>query len=196
MSNLNQEEMQKRGELVKRARQILIQEYTAMRNQQHQQWLRDSATTWKNKGVLIAYPPSKMYPTEQEVVDKALELYNRSNQPVTNTTNTVIETPVSTPITPTTPAIDNESPMLYQDALTPSITEQLQAAYNAPIETSNIVYEPEIKEEPIVEELIKEPIIEEPVEEIKTEESTAKHSLLRSVLSGWLSKNKDKDKPQ
>jgi hypothetical protein len=189
--------MQKRGELVKRARQILIQEYTAMRNQQHQQWVRESAMTWKNKGVLIAYPPAKMYPTEQEVVDKALELYNRSNQPITNTPNTVIETPVSTPIIPTTQVTENESPMLYQDALTPSITEQLQAAYNAPVETSNIVYEPEIKEEPVIEKPIIEKPIEEPVIEESSEESSpAKHSLLRSVLSGWLSKNKDKDKPQ
>jgi hypothetical protein len=42
--------------------------------------------------------------------------------------------------------------------------------------------EPEVKEEPKVEEL-----------EVK-EEPTVKHSLLRSVLSGWLAKNKDKDK--
>jgi hypothetical protein len=192
MSNLSQEEMQKRGELVKRARQILIQEFTAMRNQQHQQWLRESAMTWKNKGVLIAYPPAKMYPTEQEVVDKALELFNRSNQTITTVTNTPV-IPIETITTPisTTQVTDDEPPMLYQDALTPSITEQLQAAYNAPTQTSNIMPEPEVKEEPVIEE----PVIEEPVIEESKEEPTAKHSLLRSVLSGWLSKNKDKDKP-
>jgi hypothetical protein len=193
MSNLNQEEMLKRGELVKRARQILIQEYTAMRNQQHQQWVRDSAMTWKNKGVLIAYPPAKMYPTEQEVVAKALELFNRSNQPIATVSNTPVTPVETTPIEPITQVTDSELPMLYQDALTPSITEQLQAAYNAPVERSVITPEP-IVEEPIVEEpIVEEPIVEEPPE---SAESSPKHSLLRSVLSGWLSKNKDKDKPQ
>lgn len=230
MSNISQEEMQKRGELVKRARQILVQEFTAMRNQQHQQWLSDSANTWKSKGVLIAYPPAKMYPTEQEVVDKALELYNRSQQPV-------IPLPdPPTPVEPITPPISS-SPLLMQDSQTPSIREQLQSAYNAPLPSSVMstdgitvlppreptitrlveangdfviihdpivldntvpIVEPEVKESELEvkeEPKIEESKVEEPVEEIKTEEpAPAKHSLLRSVLSGWLSKNSDKDK--
>ena len=222
MSQISTEEMKKRGEMLKRARQILVQEYTAMRSQQHQQWIKDSENSWRTNGVLIAYPPAKMYPTEQEVVNKALELYNRSHQPVITVETTPSTQPELQP-TSTTSAFDVE-PI--------SITEQLQAAYNAPTETSIIdtggvtempptlptitkvvqaggdfviihepinldssvlVVEPEVKEEPKVEEP-KEEVKEEPVEETKTEEPVAKHSLLRSVLSGWLSKNKDKDK--
>jgi hypothetical protein len=223
MSNLSQEEMQKRGELIKRARQILIQEFTAMRNQQHQQWLSESAMTWKNKGVLIAYPPAKMFPTEQEVVDKALELFNRAQQPAVST-QTVTPEITATPSTTSTPTDNVESnPILYQDAITPSITEQLQAAYNAPIETNIIdtsgvtkmpptvptitkvvqsggdfviIHEPIVLDtaEAVIES--KEIIVEEPKEELiveePKEEPTAKHSLLRSVLSGWLGKEKDK----
>lgn len=237
MSNLSQEEMQKRGELLKRARQILIQEYTAMRNQQHQQWLRESAMSWKTKGVLIAYPPAKMFPTEQEVVDKALELFNRSQQPVAPTQTVSTATTATTPtVIPTTQDNIESNPISYQDAQTPSITEQLQAAYNTSAEISIIdtggitempptvptitrvvqsggdfviVHEPIVlntpdaavepkettvtvpTEESIVEEP-KEELIVEPIVEESKKEPIAKHSLLRSVLSGWLSKEKDK----
>jgi hypothetical protein len=239
MSNISQEEMQKRGELVKRARQILVQEFTAMRNQQHQQWLRDSADNWKNKGILIAYPPAKMYPTEQEVVDKALDLYNRSMQPAIQLPDPPPPIEQIIPPMSSTP-IDDSTPTLMQDSQTPSIREQLQSAYNAPVPSSImstdritvlppshptitrlveangdfvIIHDPINLDNsvPIVESKIKEPEpevkvpieepkadddkTEEPADETKTEESApAKHSLLRSVLSGWLSKNADKDK--
>lgn len=231
MSNINPDEIKKRGEMLKRARQILVQEYTAMRSQQHQQWIKDSENSWKTNGVLIAYPPAKMYPTEQEVVNKALELYNRSLQPAVPLPDS------STIVEPTVTQAEDSKPTLLQDAQTPSITEQLRSAYNSPTETSIIdtggvtempptlptitkvvqaggdfviihepivlgdtepVIEPEVKEtkteEPKTEKPVEEPKVEEPAEETNTEEPVAKHSLLRSVLSGWLSKNKDKDK--
>ena len=213
MTQTNSEESKKRAEMLTIAKQMLIQEFTAMKGINHQQWLRDSQISWKTKGILIAYPHTKLFPTEQEVVTRALELYNKSNQPIANTS--AIETP--TPMTLEIQTTDIENPVSYSDAITPSITEQLQAAYNSPttysvVETREII-EPTptttdivqaggdfvIIEEPIeLEEStpVVELIIEEPVEEIKTEESTVKHSLLRSVLSGWLSKNKDKEKPQ
>jgi len=169
MSQITPEEMQKRGELLKRAREILVQEFTAIRNQQHQQWVHNSANAWKTKSILIAYPSVRMFPTEQEIVNKALELFNMSNKPIVNAPNIPTETSSTPPIQVT----DNESPMLYQDALTPSITEQLQAVYNAPVERI-VIQEPIVQEEP------------------KVEEPAVKHSLLRSVLSGWLAKEKDK----
>jgi hypothetical protein len=205
MSQTNSDESKKRAEMLTTAKQMLIQEYTAMRGTNHQQWLRDSQISWKTKGILIAYPHTKLFPTEQEVVTRALELYNRSNQPITNTPTISIE--------PTIQETDIDSQVSYSDAITPSITEQLQAAYNSPT-TYSVVETREITEPPptttdlvqaggdfvIIDEPIEsedsipevEPIIEEPVIE---EPAPAKHSLLRSVLSGWLSKNKDKDAP-
>ena len=251
MSNISQEEMQKRGELVKRSRQILVQEFTAMRNQQHQQWLLDSAATWRNNGVLIAYPPAKMYPTEQEVVDKALELYNRSQQPAIQLLDPPPPIEPITPPTSSTPVdstTDDSSPMLIQDSQTPSIREQLQSAYNAPVASSImstagitvlpptqptitrlveangdfiIIHDPIVlgditptipTSEPEVTDTIptSEPEVTDTtpsdatpdIETDKTDttpdttpiEVQPKHSLLRSVLSGWLSKNSDKDK--
>jgi hypothetical protein len=225
MSNqLSPDEIKKRSELLKKARQILVQEYTTMRSHQHQQWIKNSENSWRTNGVLIAYPTARLYPTEQEIINKALELYNSSTQPAV---------PLPNPPATTVQDIQPEQPMDAKsvfDAEPVSITEQLQAAYNQPTETSIIdtggvtemppsvptitkvvqaggdfvivhepimlnntalPAEPEVKEpEPEVKE---EPKVEEPELEVK-EEPTVKHSLLRSVLSGWLAKNKDKDK--
>lgn len=223
MSQVNSDEFKKRAELLKIAKQTLIQEYDAMRGTNHNQWLRDSQIAWKTKGVLIAYPTAKLFPTEQEVVAKALELYNQLNQPATSIPNTPIEPTLL--ITPKIQITDIENPVSYQNAVTPSITEQLQAAYNSPTSYSIVDNTKEITETlpillsttdlvqadgdgAIIDESIAvdnsntivEPttsqgksIIEEPVESAGLVGSApVKHSLLRSVLSGWLTKEKDK----
>jgi len=230
MSQINSDEFKKREELLQVAKQLLIQDYLALRGTHHQQWLRESQIAWKTKGVLIPYPTAKLFPTEQEVVAKALELYNKSNQPAASESNTPVE--ISEPTAPQV-ILEDETPMSYQDAITPSITEQLQAAYNLPVQTSMIdtggvtemppsvptitrvvqsggdfviihepinldnsapiaepvvVEEPAVTQEPVVEEepaVTQEPVVEE-------EPAPVKHSLLRTVLSGWLAKEKDK----
>lgn len=212
MSNqISIEEMQKRGALLKKAKQILLQEYAAIRTQQHQQWIKDSETSWRTNGILMAYPPGKMYPSEQEIVDKALELYNKSiaatalNVNVPDSIPKVAE-PVTKDDTSTIPEPLGCSPI--------DVTGKLQEVYNkatsVPIDTKLIGVTvtdyietltnpiPEqitVPTEPIVEEVKEEPTIEEPIiEPTDTNEAQPKHSLLRSVLSGWLSKNKEKNK--
>lgn len=232
MSQINSDEYKKRAELLKVAKQILIQDYDAMRSTNHQQWLRESQIAWKTKGVLIAYPTAKLFPTEQEVVAKALELYNNLNQPIENTTPP--PTPaIDAPITTATEVTEDNEPISYQDAMPVSITAQLEAAYNSPVQSSIvdtggvtemppsvptitrvvqaggdfvITHEPinltnpeptaeSIIEEPAatIEPAIEESMVEEPVlTEEPAEPAPVKHSLLRSVLSGWLAKEKDK----
>lgn len=232
MSQINSNEYKTRAELLKVAKQILIQDYDAMRGTNHQQWLRESQLAWKTKGVLIAYPTAKLFPTEQEVVAKALELYNNLNQPTQNTTSATT-TPASAPITPATEVTEYREPISYQDAMPVSITAQLEAAYNSPVQSSIVdtsgvteipptvptitrvvqaggdfvithepinltnpntiaepvtaIAEPIVVEEPAVDESV---VIEETTE--PTDAAPVKHSLLRSVLSGWLAKEKDK----
>jgi hypothetical protein len=214
MSNqISVEEMQKRGSLLKKAKQIMLQEYAAIRTQQHQQWIRDSETSWRTNGVLMAYPPAKLYPTEQEVVDKALELYNKSiaasalgiNTPITtNTTETKLD--IST-TNSNEPIIVNPSSIEPLGCSPDDVTSKLQEVYNrassVPIDPRSIgipmnnytetLTIPVIEQpEPIAEITVEEPTTEEPLVE-ESEEIQPKHSLLRSVLSGWLSKNKDKE---
>ena len=205
MSQITPEEMQKRGALLKKAKQILLQEYAAIRTQQHQQWIRDSETSWRTNGVLMAYPPGKMYPGEQEIIDKALELYNRSitdtpqkvEAPTITTVSApeiietkadpVIEEPViSSPIniTDKLKEISEKAPSVPVDSklFTMTVTDYIETLSTLPAQAKDTEPDPiveEIKEEPTTE-----PVVEEPA---------PKHSLLRSVLSGWLSKNKDKE---
>lgn len=204
MSQISPEEMQRRGALLKKARQILIQEYAAIRTQQHQQWIRDSETSWKTNGVLMAYPPGKLYPTEQEIVDKALELYNKSI--AANALNVAVPDDTPKEIESTTNTSDIPEPLGCSPV---DVTAKLQEVYNkattVPVDVkligvpvseyiktlSNPVPEQTtVTPEPIIEEAKEESIIQ-PTEIIETQ---PKHSLLRSVLSGWLSKNKEKDK--
>jgi hypothetical protein len=205
MSQITPEEMQRRGALLKKAKQILLQEYAAIRTQQHQQWIRDSETSWRTNGVLMAYPPGKIYPGEQEIIEKALELYNKSIIPKNS--------PVQTETTISEAPIVNEASSNIEPA---NVIEQLQEIFEksvgVPIDNRLIVEPvsnyietlmqpitgqtlpvivPDI--EPVIEEVIDEPITETVIEEPTATETIPKHSLLRSVLSGWLSKNKDKE---
>jgi hypothetical protein len=207
MSNISPEEMRNRGEMLKRAKQILIQEYTAVRSQQHQQWIKNSENVWRTKGILIAYPPGKLFPSEQEIVNKALELYNRSMLP----TEVLADSPAipAQDISEVEPIIT----MSAYDAEPVSITEQLQAAYNTFVPTNVVETSVVTEVQPtlpastdlvqaggdfvIIDEPIESedsiPEVEPIIEGSEGESVPVKHSLLRSVLSGWLSKNKDKD---
>lgn len=190
----------KKLELLKKARQLLNQEYVARRAEQHRLWIENSEKSWRTNGALLPYPAGAMYPTEDEIVAKALELYNLSN-------GTVVPKPVPLPIQTDQP---------------PSVTAQLEEAYygSAP-ETTPVIppepvmdpyVEPYIKPVAIPEEIIPEPelvattpiepeVIEPEVvvpeviepEVIPTTINAAaakedKHTLLRSVLSSWLQK--------
>jgi hypothetical protein len=199
MNQISPQEMQRRNALLKKAKQTLLQEYAAERTQQHQQWIRDSETSWRTNGILIAYPQGKLHPSEQEIIDKALELYNESIAPVApNVVPAIKDTPQESNI----PEPMGSSPM--------DVTAKLQEVYNkapsVPIDNSlftvpisdyveSLTATEEVKEpiaEPVVEEVSEEPTVESVAEDTTTE-TPPKHSLLRSVLSGWLSKNKDKE---
>lgn len=203
MSQLTSEEMQRRGALLKKAKQILLQEYAAIRTQQHQQWIRDSETSWRTNGILMAYPPGKIYPTEPEIIEKALELYNKSITATAPKVESPTITTVSTSETIETTAepVIEDTPSTSMINITDKLKEVSDKASSVPvdsklftmsvtdyIETLTTLPPEEKVAEPIVEEIVEEPVVEP-----TTKEPAPKHSLLRSVLSGWLSKNKDKE---
>lgn len=185
----------KKYELLKTARHLLQQEYANARAAQYQQWLAGSKTSWSSNGTLLPYPTGPLYPTEAEIVAKALELYNLS----INNTPPPQPKDIITSIF-TAPASDA---LIVETA---NVTQALVDAALTNVESSppsDEIIEEVIK--PIVEEVIEE-VIEEIVEEVNdpvqddayTQESTTqpaieKHSLLRNVLSSWLQKNKDKE---
>jgi len=200
---MDDDENRKRLELLRQARLLLSREAVDLRMQQHQQWIRDSESTWRTNGSLLPYPTSQIYPSEAEVVTRALALYNQANQVF--------------------PVVADALPI--QDDQPPAVTAQLIDVYNqADMPTEDPVIEtpwktiltPEVPTQTLSETVEDSPVAipdteepdQTPVEEPAAEEvpedtipipalyeaqAQEKHSLLRNVLSGWLQKNKDKE---
>ena len=66
-------------EILKMARELVINEYTDMRAQMHNEWLFESDKLWKTRKVRLAYPPIPPYPTEKDILDRANKLLNFVN---------------------------------------------------------------------------------------------------------------------
>lgn len=73
-------EIQKqRAQLLTTARNLLNDEYQKKRSEQFSKWQTESNHLWLSKGIILPYPSSFGYPSEEEIVAKALELYNAQN---------------------------------------------------------------------------------------------------------------------
>jgi len=207
MTELTQAEIKRRTNLLTHARQLVNKEYMARRMEQHQHWIAHSESSWRTNGALLPYPSGILYPTEEEIVAKALELYNESESPKPNP----IPLPEVPP--PTTMTLDTE--------LSATVTARLQevsaSVESVPIdipisspwvnylqEPETLTPEPVVEPEPVVISGPDEPKATPEPEELNVAEpevivpdeiqnTVAKNSLLRNVLSGWLQKNKDKE---
>ena len=61
-------------EILKMARELVINEYTDRRAQDHNKWLADFEVVWKNNRIRLPYPDIPPYPTETEIVTRAQTL--------------------------------------------------------------------------------------------------------------------------
>lgn len=208
MTELTQAEIKRRSALLTQARQLVNKEYIARRSEQHQHWIANSESSWRTNGALLPYPAGILYPSEDEIVAKALELYNASTPQAT-----VNSTPLPLPEVPPMSAAT------FNSDINTTVTAQLQEAFAAvdmpvsvdiPVSSPWVNYLQEPEQAPVViePEVIVVPEIVEPIVETATEaevvepetvvidndvQPVAKNSLLRNVLSGWLQKNKDKE---
>jgi hypothetical protein len=173
---MNQLEINKqRAQLLTTARNLLNEEYQKKRSEQYTKWQSESNHLWISKGIMLPYPSSFGYPTEEEVVAKALELYNAQIK----STNTGVQLPKT------------------DESMTSSVTERLMEVSNdvkpvvfptVPEQTpweQYLVPEPIIEPEPIVEEVIlPEPIIQpEPVvEDVVTKEEETEPELTEEQI--------------
>jgi hypothetical protein len=167
-----------RANLLAQARILLNDEYQRQRAEQYSKWQVESNHLWVTKGILLPYPSSFGYPTEEEVVKKALELYNKQNG---------IQTDSTTPLPET------------DDSMTVSVTAKLnQISQNVkPVELPQVPQTtpweqyapplPEITEEP---ETVSETAVEEVPEEISTAEE------LEQAIEEVLEKEEPGDKKE
>jgi len=86
MSNNN---VTSRLELLRMARELVINEYIDKRAQDHNRWLSEADVAWRTRGIKLAYPPFPHYPTEVDIVTRATALGEFLNGPVQKEPNVV-----------------------------------------------------------------------------------------------------------
>ncbi len=109
-------------EILRIAKELVVNEYVDHRAQLHNQWLIESDQLWRTRRLRLAYPPIPPHPTEEDVVKRARLLLE-----FLNTTITVPEQP--------TPAPAPAEPVAHIESIEQAVVEQ------APVEE---VKEPEM----------------------------------------------------
>jgi hypothetical protein len=83
-------------ELLRMARELVINEYIDKRAQDHNAWLAQADVVWRNQGVRLAYPTFPQYPTEVDILTRARALntfLSAEDQAAENADEIVNETP-------------------------------------------------------------------------------------------------------
>ena len=198
---MNEVEIQRqRAQLLTKARSLLNEEYQKQRSEQFTKWQSESNHLWVSKGIILPYPSAFGYPTEEEVVAKALQLYNAQNNikpastgvdlPKTDESMTSSVTArlmeVSQNVRPVVlPEVPDITP--WEQYLTPA--EEVKPP--EPVIEEVILPEPIVEPEPQVEDVdVKEPepeLTEEQIEEVKS------NSRLRGLLAQFITMAKGLD---
>jgi hypothetical protein len=76
---INLTENNKRLEFLRQARILVNEEYLKKRNEDMAKWQKDCEVMWISKGILLPYPSSMQYPAEEQVVAKALLLFQEDD---------------------------------------------------------------------------------------------------------------------
>ena len=152
------EDTKQRFEILKMAREMLNEEYTFKRATDHNKWLAESQEVWTKYQKTIPHPPFAPYPTEREVLEAAIVLYNFvHNQEVKPQVVQHVEVPVV-----------HHTP--------PPIPEPVREY--KPIPEGDFVFP---------RETVKE-IVEEPVKETEEEPQAGNRSqqISKGLLPGWI----------
>lgn len=70
------EEQKQLAEILKLARMQLNEEYMKSHAAAHTAWITTARTAWTTNGTLIPFTNKFVYPTEEEVVARGVEIYN------------------------------------------------------------------------------------------------------------------------
>jgi len=188
-----------RAQLLVKARSSLNEEYLKNRTNEYEMWQAESNRMWISQGILLPCPNKFTYPTEEAVVARALELYNKQ-APVIAPAASGIELPkadsdmtssvsvrlaeVSQKFTPVVlPAVSDISP--WEQHLGPAIEQPVEPEpVTVPIDIPlpEIVVEPE----PMVEDVVAKEEVEEPMTEEEVIEEAKRNSNLRMLLAKFI----------
>lgn len=112
-------------EILKMARELVLNEYTDKRAQDHNKWLADFETVWKNTRIRLPYPDIPPYPTETEIVKRAQVLMDFIHDNYSETTIEVIPNEEPTQAKSTEPTVDTVQPAITEQ----SIVEEIEQEY-------------------------------------------------------------------
>jgi hypothetical protein len=119
MTNEQLAEQQRLSEILKLARMQLNEEYMKQHSIAHTAWITGARTAWTTTGTLLPFTTKFVYPTEEEVVARGVEIYNRLTQkPVA---------PVAAPVPATIPVITADPVDIVETVEIEQTTELLQA---------------------------------------------------------------------
>jgi len=129
---MNQVEHNKKlGEILKQARDALNEELLSRQTNAYQVWLDSCNMAWQTRGTLL--PPNSVklvYPTEKDIVNRALEIYNTLN-PVA----VVVDAPVAATTATTAIAETNNllpSNEVVNEVVPVAVEEVAPESQNAP----------------------------------------------------------------
>lgn len=188
--------VKERTAFLNKAQTILNEQYLKKKAESYKKWQQDSHQMWITQGILLPYQSAFEYPTQEEIVAKALELYNEKykNTNQNNTSPPKELTPWEMylnplPSTPTEPAVEQPQETKIEEP--------------AVVNVEPIIEEPIIEPEPVnIEPIIEQtlPVEEEPIEESEEVEETEEMkehkrqtSYLRQLLAQFITIAKDLD---
>jgi len=76
MNEVDFEKNKHLGEVLKLARIALNEEYLKKQQERHQEWRVACDQMWLAKGMLLPYTSALEYPTEQDIINRAVQIYN------------------------------------------------------------------------------------------------------------------------
>lgn len=76
MTNQQFADQKRLEEILKLARMQLNEEYMKRHSIAHTSWLTGARTAWTNSGVLLPFSTKFVYPSEEEIVARGVEIYN------------------------------------------------------------------------------------------------------------------------
>jgi hypothetical protein len=150
MNNQQLAEQRRLEEILKLARMQLNDEYMKKHSAAHTAWLTSARTAWNTSGVLLPFTTKFVYPSEEEVVARGVEIYNTLT--------------AKTATAPATPALAIEQPAIIEEIAIEPTVELLQAGGDFVIA--------EVVEEELPAEEAALPTIDEDVTDVEVKEET------------------------
>jgi len=175
MTNQQLAEQKRLEEILKLARMQLNEEYMKKHSVAHTAWITGARTAWTTTGTLLPFTTKFVYPSEEEVVARGVEIYNTLTQKIA-------------PVVPVAvaPVLISESMDVVEEVKTENTTELLHAGGDFVI--AEVIEDVPVISEP-VEEVTDVEIKEETTTPVEQVEPTVTDSLLenkfRSLFTKW-----------